>query len=318
MAVQWTERANGIIEVKTEVSVLPGAIVDLKIGGGDAVGQREWGLTIVEKLARDGKLPGFDPAVHQLVAPRTPFKTGTKDHAEDEGLHVTVVQGYGFANEEIPESALLLAGRKAKVGIDLKTIRFLQGRPHNDEACGMLFYVGAEADAATKALVDELRAEMGLEKKIGYFPHISLAGIAPVGSRELEDIQKLRAEWAPPFPDEGFPDPLTVLERQSASLSLGNNGAPEHPGAPEHLAVVSAINDLLTVASRMDPQEVSAINALLTAPRGKISSVKEEHGDKISNPTQDGNPTLDCSDYVGMDCPIHKGSPSRPGPYTGR
>jgi hypothetical protein len=206
---------NGILEMPTEVSVLPGAIVDLKIGGGDAVSQRQWGVDMVKDMAKTGKLPGYDPAVHQIVAPRTPFKRGTKEHAEDEGLHVTVVQGYGYAKEDIPESATSLAGRTATIQIDLNTIKFLQGRPDNDEACGMLFYVAADVDRWTKFLVDELREAIGLPKVTGFFPHVSLAAIAPVGSRELADITMLRQAWAPPFPREGFPEPFHKLERMS-------------------------------------------------------------------------------------------------------
>jgi hypothetical protein len=211
--VPWTIKENGILELQTEVSVLPGKIVDLKLGGGDPASQRQWGLDLMKDFAKKGKLPGFDPHVHQLVPPRTPFKTGTKEHAEDEGLHVTVVQGYGFAKEEIPECAELLAGRKAVVQIDTNAVKFVQGRPDNDEACGMVFYVAADVDTATKALVDALRQEIGLPQKSGFFPHVSLAGIAPVGSRELEDIKELRRQWAPPFPEEGFPKEQFELQR---------------------------------------------------------------------------------------------------------
>jgi hypothetical protein len=202
------------VEVPTEISVLPGSIVDLKLGGGDPVAQRAWALKIASDLAKTDKLPGFDATVHELVAPRTPFKTGSKEHAEDEGLHVTVAQGYGYAKEVIPESAKKLAGRKVTVGMNFNTIRFLQGRPANDEACGMVIYVAVDVDDETKALVDNLREEIGLERKTGFFPHVSIAGIAPLGSRELADLLKMREEWAPPFPGEGFPEPEQELTRK--------------------------------------------------------------------------------------------------------
>ena len=219
---------NGIIEVLTEVSVLPGAIVDLKIGGDDPVTQRQWGLELARASAEAGKLPGFDPGVHELVIPKTPFKTNTKEHQDDEGLHVTVVQGYGFAKEEIPENAVNLAGRKATVQIDMNTIRYLQGRPDNDEATGMVFYVAADVDAATKAYVNDLRREMGLGEKTGFWPHVSLAGIAPVGSRAVADIKMLRAAWAPPFPTDGsFPKPQDVLKLVAQKRRTSSESEPE-------------------------------------------------------------------------------------------
>ena len=204
---------DGILEFESKVSVLPGDIVDLKIGGGCPADQRQWGLRLTQALEQMGKLEGFDRNEHQLVVPRTPYKEGTKEHAEDEGLHVTLAQGYGKDKEVIPESAALLAGRLSRVGVDLNTIKFLQGRPENDEASGILFYVAADVDANTKALHAQLRAEMGLPKQQGYFPHVALAGIAPACSRNLRQIRKLRDEWARPHPKEGFLKPAEKLER---------------------------------------------------------------------------------------------------------
>jgi hypothetical protein len=209
-ALRWSK--TGIIEFDSEVSVLAGRIVDIKLGGMTPYASRQWGLAIATDMAALGLLKGFDKKVMELVAPRTPYKVDTRDHAEDEGLHVTVVQGYGRAKEDIPAKALQLRGRKHTVKIDTGTIRFLQGNPDHDEAAGNLFYVAADVDAATKNLVDELRLEMGLEKKQGFFPHVSLAGIAPKGTRALHRIKQLRADYAPPFPTDGsFPKPIHVI-----------------------------------------------------------------------------------------------------------
>ena len=78
----------------------------------------------------------------------------------------------------------------------------------------MVMYVAVDVDDETKALVDDLRAEIGLGRKTGFFPHVSIAGIAPLGSRELADLLKMREEWAPPFPGKGFPEPEQELTRK--------------------------------------------------------------------------------------------------------
>ena len=110
-------------------------------------------------------------------------------------------------------------GLPTRISFDTNSAKYHVGQPANDEACGLIAYVGVQPDAATVKLVHWLQTQMC--GKPGFVVHWSLAGIAPKGTRALQDVQELREACLEPYPvDEHgyfvkFPTPLEALGSSS-------------------------------------------------------------------------------------------------------
>jgi hypothetical protein len=197
--------------VDTRVSVMKDHMVMCNIGGSDPITQRMFGLQLVKDMAAEGLLKGFDSDIHEIVVPHTTFHAGTKIYTPDAGSHLTLLL---HKDNPIPENAeQLVGGRAHRMGFDLNSIRFLLGRPDNDEAVRAVYYVAATVWQESQEFARDIQNELKVQTITNYFPHVSLAAIAPRGSRELEDVKKLRSEWAPEYPAHGFPPVITELKR---------------------------------------------------------------------------------------------------------
>lgn len=210
--IKGVEIADGnMLMVDTRVSVMKGHMVSLDIGGSDPITQRLWGLALVHNLAAEGLLKGFDPAIHEIVVPHTTFQEGTDIYTPNAGSHLTILL---HKDNPIPENAeQLVGGRTHRLGIDLNSIQFFLGRPSNDKAVRALYYVAFTVCAESQTFARGIQQELNVETIKDYSAHVSLAAIAPKGSRELKDIKKLRAVWAPEYPEVGYPPKITELKR---------------------------------------------------------------------------------------------------------
>ena len=95
-----------------------------------------------------------------------------------------------------------MAGREITLAVNTSQWYFLEGNPVNDEATGVVFYLAAFLDEASK-----LRAELGLGKVLNN-PHVSLAGVGPTDG----DFQKFRQRFCRPRPPANtFPTPYEKL-----------------------------------------------------------------------------------------------------------
>ena len=203
---------DGILEVAAQVSVTLGedSLAALVFVAGDVLDQRTSALHLAKKLARAGKLPGYDPAIHDLVVPWTPFAGNTNIRQKDKGVHITIQQ------KNVPPLATAFHGMPLRISFDTNSVKYFPGQPANDEACGIIAYVAAIPDVTTKETAQWYRSQWG-NTSSKFSTHVSLAGIAPKGTRKLSDLKKLRAEWIHPYPtnDKGyfvdFPAPLDKL-----------------------------------------------------------------------------------------------------------
>jgi hypothetical protein len=210
----WTTTADGTIKLPSIVQCVPGTGILLKVVGPAAM-QREWGYDQARLLARNGKLQSIETSEMEIVMEnRMPFKKGTREHVEDKGLHCTFLACYGESKEVIPEGAMKFHGQEFELEIDMKDIHFVQGNPTNDDACRLVFRICASLTEETKERVNKLRSDMGSPMKPGEWPHVTLAAVAPLWTRDLMAVLMMRMIWAPIWPtDESFPQPQKQLER---------------------------------------------------------------------------------------------------------
>jgi len=186
------------------ISVTVGNIIALQLG--DPSTSRQ---TAFDDIALKLNIIGFDPTIHKMTIPQTPFKPKTTVRWEDKGLHITVAQhGRDIVKgtkDVVDEKAMMFDGQKVSVGIN-ETFYLLEGTPENDEATGGVYYVGVEADESAIQVVNDIRDKLGLPR-MNAMPHISVAIIGPLDG----DMAKFRKNHCFPRPAVGFPKPLTSL-----------------------------------------------------------------------------------------------------------
>lgn len=191
------------------ITVTPGNIIAIRL----ETSRQDAFDTLAQPAVNEGYIKGFEPDVHKLVVPLTPFKPGTRDHWPDKGLHITVAmegRDMGGYTETVSTEAKKLDGKKVNVSFNLNSIMLLEGVPANDEACGCVYYVAMEVTEETDKLMNDLREQISLPALDGaHRGHVSIAGIAPVDG----DMETFRREWCPPRP-AGFPPPINRLKRQ--------------------------------------------------------------------------------------------------------
>ena len=199
--------------IEGTVSVSVGNIVAIALG--DPATSRQQAFT---QFALPTVITGFDAALHKMVIPQTPFKTGsTTDRWPDKGLHITVAQegrdvGSG-AKDVVSQEAMQFNGEKIAVEFDPSTVELLEGLPANDEAVGCVYYLSLGLSEATNQRVNALREKMKLPAiSASAKMHISIAGVCPLDG----DMKAFRDTYCPPRPATGFPAPLKALQQTNA------------------------------------------------------------------------------------------------------
>ena len=201
------------MEFTGTVHVQVGNTVNISCGE-DPIRSRQTGYAVAKALLHDDA-KGFDANKMQLVKPQTPFKPGSTERWPDKGLHVTAAlegrapwMAADGTKDVITTGMAKVAGRKIQLSVDPGSWHFLEGSPANDEGTGLVFYLAAFLDAASRERVAALRTELGLGA-VSNHPHLSLAGVAPADG----DFASFRQQYCRSRPPVGvFPDPYPTLQ----------------------------------------------------------------------------------------------------------
>ena len=103
-------------------------------------------------LVQPDRIEGFDAQEMELVIPNTPFVSGTTEHLEDKGMHLTLLQSDQITNslwyrpagsekttEDDPaKNDKKIIPEKMDIGVKLDEIILLEGQEKNDVACGLV------------------------------------------------------------------------------------------------------------------------------------------------------------------------------------